>query len=127
MNRMKPKAKDDPMVTPHGLRRMAGFYVGDGDPKHPYASPNLAELNGLPSLLIQVGEDEVLLDDSTKFTDKAKAGGVDCTLEVWDNMIHVWHAFHPMLDEGKRGIERVGEFLQREVGWLRKESIMHAW
>ena len=102
------------MVTPYGLKRMAGLYVNDGDPKHPYASPNFADLNALPSLLIHVGRDEVLLDDSVKFDEKAKAAGVDCTLEIWDGMIHVWHAFHPMLDEGKKGIERVGEFLREK-------------
>jgi len=108
------RAEADPMVTGHGLKRMAGLYVNDGDPKHPYASPNFADLNGLPPLLIHVGRDEVLLDDSIKFGVKAKAAGVDCTLEIWDGMIHVWHAFHPMLDEGKKGIERVGEFLREK-------------
>jgi len=108
------RADADPMVTSYGLKRMAALYVNDGDPKHPYASPNLADLNGLPPLLIHVGRDEVLLDDSVKFGEKAKAASLDCTLEIWDGMIHVWHAFHPMLDEGKKGIERVGEFLREK-------------
>ena len=111
------RAAADPMVTPHGIRRMAGLYVGDGDPTHPYASPNLADLSGLPPVLIHVGRDEILLDDAIAFDKKAKAAGVESTLEVWDDMIHVWHAFHPMLDEGKRGIERVGEFLREQ--WAR--------
>ena len=54
------------------------------------------------------------LDDAIAFDTKAKAAGVECSLEIWDNMIHVWHAFHPMLAEGKRGIERVGEFLREK-------------
>ncbi len=108
------RAAADPMVTVHGLKRMAGFYVGDSDPTHPYASPNLADLSGLPPVLIHVGRDEILLDDAIAFDKKAKAAGVECTLEIWDDMIHVWHAFHPMLDEGKRGIERVGEFLREK-------------
>ncbi len=108
------RAAADPMVTVHGLKRMADLYVGDGDPRHPYASPNLADLSGLPPVLIHVGRDEILLDDALVFAEKAKAAGVACQLEIWDNMIHVWHAFHPMLDEGKRGIERIGEFLREQ-------------
>ena len=110
------RATADPMVTVHGLKRMAGLYVGDSDPSHPYASPNLADLSGLPPVLIHVGRDEILLDDSMTFDENAKAAGVDSTLEIWDNMIHVWHAFHPMLAEGKQGIERVGEFLREKMG-----------
>lgn len=110
------KAADDPMVTPHGLRRMAGLYLGEGNAEHPYASPNLAELAGLPPLLLHVGSDEILLDDAVAFEKKARAAGVDCELEVWDDMIHVWHAFHPILDEGKAGIQRIGEFLVSKWG-----------
>ena len=109
------RAAADPMVTPHGLRRMAGFYLAGGDAQHPHASPNCADdaqLRGLPPLLIHVGEDEILLDDAVAFDAKARTAGVDCTLEVWDGMVHVWHAFHPLLEEGRRGIVRVGEFLR---------------
>ncbi len=108
----RTRAAADPMVTVHGLRRMAGLYVKSNDPTHPYASPNLADLRGLPPVLVHVGRDEILLDDAVIFDEKAKAAGVECRLEIWDNMIHVWHAFHPMLDEGKKGIERVGGFLR---------------
>ncbi len=110
----KTRAAADPMVTPDGIGNMAGVYLQGADPKNPLASPNFAELRGLPSLLIHVGRDEVLLDDSIKLHEKAKAAGVDSTLEIWDDMIHVWHAFHPMLPEGKQGIARVGTFLQEK-------------
>ena len=93
---------------------MADLYLQGKDPKDPYASPNFADLQSLPSLLIQVGRDEVLLDDSIKLDQKAKADGVDSTLEIWEDMIHVWHAFHPMLPEGRDGIQRVGEFLREK-------------
>jgi acetyl esterase/lipase len=100
------------MVTPGGIGKMAGVYLQGKDPAHPYASPNLASLRSLPPLLIHVGRDEVLLDDSIKLDQRAKADGVNSTLEIWDDMIHVWHAFHPMLPEGKQAIARVGEFLR---------------
>lgn len=110
----KTRAAADPMVTSPGIGNMADVYLQGKDPKHPYASPNFADLRSLPSLLIHVGRDEVLLDDSIKLHEKAQADGVDSTLEVWDDMIHVWHAFHPMLPEGKQAIARVGAFLREK-------------
>jgi monoterpene epsilon-lactone hydrolase len=110
----KTRAAVDPMVTPDGISDMAGLYLQGKDPKHPYASPNLANLRGLPPLLIHVGRDEVLLDDSIKLNAQAKADGVESTLEIWDDMVHVWHAFHPMLPEAKQAIARVGNFLREK-------------
>ena len=54
---------------------------------------------------------EVLLDDAVVLHEAARSAGVASTLEIWDDMIHVWHAFHPMLPEGKQGIVRIGEYL----------------
>ena len=107
----KTRADADPMVTPD-IRNMANLYLQGADPKNPLASPNFANLRSLPPLLIHVGRDEVLLDDSVKLDQKATADGVDSTLEIWEDMIHVWHAFHPMLPEGKQAIVRVGSFLR---------------
>lgn len=101
----------DPMVKHAGITQMAALYLNGADPNTPLASPNFADLTGLPPLLIHVGSDETLYDDAIALDDKAKADGVQSTLEVWDKMMHVWHAFHPMLPEGHDGIERVGEFL----------------
>jgi acetyl esterase/lipase len=108
----KTRAEADPMVGSGGIGDMARLYLQGTDPKNPLASPNFASLKSLPPLLIHVGRDEVLLDDSIKLDQKAKADGVDSTLEIWEDMIHVWHAFHPMLPEGKQAIERVGAFLR---------------
>lgn len=107
------RAEADPMVG-GDIGKMAELYLQGKDTKDPYASPNFADLQSLPSLLIQVGRDEVLLDDSIKLDQKARADGVDSTLEIWEDMIHVWHAFHPLLPEGRDGIQRVGEFLREK-------------
>ncbi|HAK63726.1 MAG TPA: alpha/beta hydrolase [Alphaproteobacteria bacterium] len=115
----KTRAEADPMIGGEGgggLDGMSGLYLQGASVVHPHASPNFADLTGLPPLLIHVGDAEVLLDDSIRLHDKAKACGVDSTLEVWPKMIHVWHAFHPMLDEGKQGIERIGEYLRGKWG-----------
>jgi acetyl esterase/lipase len=69
-------------------------------------------LRGLPPLLIHVGTDEVLLDDATKLVERARAAGVEATLEVWDGMVHVWHWFLPMLDEAQAAVDRIGDFVR---------------
>lgn len=116
------RAEHDPMVALDGIQGMAKVYLGGADPRSPYASPNHGDLKGLPPMLIHVGDHEVLLGDSLDLEKAAKAAGVDITLEVWDEMIHVWHAFHPMLPEGKDGIRRVGEWLNERWGASAKKA-----
>ena len=100
------------MVTSADISFMAEAYLSGVDPHTPLASPNRADLAGLPPLLIHVGRDEVLLDDALVLHEAARSAGVNSTLEIWDDMIHVWHAFHPMLAEGRQAITRIGEFLR---------------
>ncbi len=106
------RAAADPMITTADITMMAQAYLNGADPKSPLASPNRADLRGLPPLLIHVGRDEVLLDDAVVLHEAARSAGVTSTLEIWDDMIHVWHAFHPMLPEGRQGIARIGEYLR---------------
>ena len=106
------KAAADPIVTREGVAMMARAYLGDGDAKAPLASPLYADLSGLPSLLVQVGSDEVLLDDALGLGERARAAGVDVTVEEWPEMIHVWHWFLPMLDEAQRAIDTIGAFVR---------------
>ena len=109
---MQTRAAVDPMVQKAALIELAGMYLDGADPKHPLASPLHADMTGLPPLLIQVGDAETLLDDTTRLRDKLAASGVDATIEVWDEMIHVWHLFAPMLDKGQEAIDRVGTFVR---------------
>ena len=112
---MTAKADVDPMVRFEGLARMAGLYLGGADPRTPLAAPLYADLSGLPPLLIHVGTAETLLDDATRLSERAEAAGVDVTLETWDDMIHVWHLFAPLLPEGQRAVERVGEYVRQRA------------
>ena len=89
----------------------AAYLQGRAEPRDPLVSPLYGKLSGLPPLLIQVGDAEVLLDDSTRLAEKARAAGVDVTLEVWPDMPHVWHAFAPFLPEAERAIDRNGAFV----------------
>jgi acetyl esterase/lipase len=108
---IETKAEEDPMVSGELLQQMADAYVEDSDARAATASPCFADLAGLPPLLIQVGTAETLLDDSRRLADRAKSSGVDVVLEEWDEMIHVWHAFAPLLPEGRQAILRIGEYL----------------
>jgi len=62
-------------------------------------------------MLIQVGDAEILLDDSTRVAERAKRAGVNVELEVWDDMIHVWHVFAKLLPEGQQAIDKIGKFV----------------
>lgn len=109
---MKTKAAVDPMVGSGNLGDMAAAYLGGKDPRTPLASPLYADLKGLPPMLIQVGTSEVLLDDSSRLAERARQAGVEVTYEPWENMIHVWQIFVPMLDEAKQAVERIGEYVR---------------
>lgn len=102
----------DPMVQRDGLLRMAAAYLGDTHPRTPLASPIHADLRDLPPLLIHVGTRETLLDDATRLAAAAHAAGVDVELETWPEMIHVWHAFSPLLPEADQAVARIGEWVR---------------
>lgn len=108
---VRSRAAVDPMVAGNGLLRMAKQYAGDHDLKAPLISPVFADFKGLPPLLIQVGDAEVLLDDATRTAERAKSAGVDVKIEVWPEMVHVWHVFAKILPEGQQAIDRIGEFV----------------
>lgn len=109
---IRSKADVDPMVSEGPLREMAAAYLGGKDARSPLASPLFADLRGLPPLLVQVGDAELLLDDATRFASRARAAGVDVTLEVWEEMFHVWHAFAEILPEAAQACERIATWLE---------------
>lgn len=116
------KADVDPALTASGLRTRAGDYLGDIDPESPTASPIYADLTGLPPLLIQVGSNEVLLDDATRLAARAAADDVAVTLDVVPEVPHVFQAFAAHLDEADDALDRAGTFLLS----LRGESAREA-
>ena len=103
------------MIAPDAIRKVARWYHASTPADSPLVSPVFAELSGLPPLLIQVGEREVLQDDATTLANNARQAGVDVTLEVAPGMIHVWHAYAPMLEEGQTAVERAGLFLKKQL------------
>jgi epsilon-lactone hydrolase len=111
----RARAKRDPMVSKDGLDKMAAAYLGGADPKTPLASPLFADLKGLPPLLIQVGTEEALYDDSVGLKARAEEAGVEVSMESWGGMVHVWHIFHPILGEGRDAIQRIASFLKAHI------------
>ena len=109
------RASADPIVTRDGVEKMAQAYVPGGDLKAPLVSPLFADLHDLPPLLIQVGSDEVLLDDSLGLGRRALAAGVSVTVEEWPAMVHVWHWFLSMLDEAERAVSGIGDFVRARI------------
>jgi monoterpene epsilon-lactone hydrolase len=112
---MTTKAAEDPFVRKEMIQFMAQQYLGGRDPRTALAAPLYADLHGLPPVLIQVGTAEVLLDDATRIAERAKAAGVKVSLEVWDDMIHVWQLFAPILPEGQQAIDRSGAFIREHM------------
>lgn len=109
---LETNASVDPTVTKESLDFFAGEYLGEEDAQNPYASPLFGDFTGLPPLLIQVGSVEVLLDDAVVLAERAKEAGVSVTLEVWDEMIHVWHRYYPVLQEAREANARIGEYVR---------------
>ena len=95
-----------------GILEMAGTYLAGADPKSPLASPVYGDLRGLPPLLIQVGSVETLLDDALMLARVAALADVYVDLQIWPEMIHVWHQFHPRLAAGRRAIAAAGTFIR---------------
>ncbi|MGA2409105.1 MAG: alpha/beta hydrolase [Candidatus Binataceae bacterium] len=112
---MESRAAEDPIVSRSMLLGWAKLYLGDIDPRTPLASPLYADLRGLPPLLIQAGSAEVLIDDATRIAERASAAGVNTTLEIWPEMIHVWHSFTAVLPEGREAIKKIASFVRAHL------------
>jgi len=109
------KAKADCVLLTDVLREWAACYIGAEKADHPFISPIYANFHNFPPLLIQVGSDEVLLDDALMLAEKAKSAGVAVTLKVWDELWHVWPALGDLLPESKKAFEEIGDFIDIHV------------
>jgi acetyl esterase/lipase len=112
------RAAEDPMLDAEVASVIAAHYVGDFDASHPLISPLFGELSGLPPLLIQVGDHEVLLNDSVDFAARAEDAGVIVALEICDEGFHVYQSI-PMLPEAKAALTSMSGFL--ELAWEGKQ------
>ncbi len=106
----------DPLIHKGYLGELADAYLPHGlDRKDPRASPLYADLKGFPPTLIQVGSDETLLADATRFAAAAGAADVAVTLEIWPRMIHAWPLWNAHLEPGRRALASVGAFVRAHL------------
>lgn len=109
------KAEADPIFTRGVLQGFADMYLQGQDPTNPKASPLHAELNGLPPIRIDVGDDEVLLADAARYADRARAAGVEVTLSVWEGMPHVFQSSLGRFLAAEQSVDAVGDFLRQRL------------
>jgi acetyl esterase/lipase len=105
------RAAAEPYFTRAQVAELVGSYLGSADPTQPRASPLEARLAGLPPLRIHVGEDEVLLDDSRRYVERAVAAGVDAHLDVWQGMAHGFPGSVGKLKAATHALDILGKFL----------------
>ena len=111
-------ASFDPVLSGGAAERWTA-YLGGHDAKEPLVSPLYGELKGFPPLLVQVGTREVLLSDAVRLARKARAAGVDVTLDVWEGMWHVWQG-NPDAPEAREAADSIAAFFRQHVGKSRR-------
>ena len=104
----------DPMFIAEDIPRYAAVYLGDHSPHDPLASPLFADLQGLPPMLIQVGRNEVLLDDAVALHERVVAVGGRSELRIYAHVPHGWHYGSPFVPETRRALREIAEFIGRQ-------------
>lgn len=109
------KAAVEPVLKTDVLKQWAAWYANSTPFTHPLVSPLYADFHGFPPLLIQVGSDEILLDDARRLAEKAHANGVDVTLRIWEGLWHAWHALGGLTPESEQAFQEIHTFLQEKT------------
>lgn len=109
------RAQADPYFTRSQVVGLVRLYLGGTDPENPMASPLYGDLAGLPAIRVHVGDDEVLLDDSRRYVERAVAAGVDATLDVWVGMSHGFINGVGNLTAATLALNAVGTFLAERL------------
>lgn len=110
----KTRQEEDPCNSIEAVKKFTYDYFGTDVTSPSILSPLNEDMHGLPPLFIQTGGDEVILDDSTRLCARVKAAGVDATLEIWENMWHIFRFMAYMLPEGKEALNHIGEFIKKQ-------------
>jgi monoterpene epsilon-lactone hydrolase len=111
---VRTRAKRDPVLS-YNDDWMLSAYSGKHPLTDPLISPVFANLDGLPPILIQVGTEEILYDDSTRLRENALKAGVYAKLEVWPQMWHVFQASAPYIPEAQQAIDKIGKFIGKHL------------
>jgi len=109
------RAEADPLFTRPQVADLVSSYLGDADARHPLASPLYGRYSGMPSTRIHVGDDEVLLDDSLRYVERAVAAGVDARVDVWMGMPHGFPGSIGRLKAAAQALDAIGLFLAERL------------
>jgi len=113
---MNTKEGIDPFFTREGMGHTGEMYLGGQDPNQPLLAPAVhADLTGLPPILLQVGTNELLLDDSVRLAERAREADVDVILDITAGAPHVFQAFVGTLDEAEQALDRAALFLTQHL------------
>lgn len=113
---MATRANRDPWFKPPDMPIIASYYCNEAEFRNPLVSPVYADVAGLPPIYIQVGDDEILLSDSTRIAEKIEAAGGEVTLEVWPEMFHVFQVFVHQMPESREAIAKLVPFAKSRLG-----------
>lgn len=109
-NSFQRSDNSDPVLSLAMLHDLAKSYCPDAASLEAANTLGL-NLHGFPPALVQVGSEELLVDDCRAFCERLSASGGNATLEIWTGLFHVWHAFAPALREARESIARIGAFV----------------
>jgi epsilon-lactone hydrolase len=112
---IESRANIDPFLTRQALAKAAELYLGKHDRHDPHASPLYGALNGLPPVLLHVGEDEILLDDSRRLAEKVESASGFAQLHIWQGMVHVFPSNLELFQAAKESLDDIGGFLLRHL------------
>jgi acetyl esterase/lipase len=108
---MHSRSEVDPFTSQQSLERASRWYANGADPELPLISPVFADLGMLPPILLQVGDDEILLSDSVRVAERVRQFGGRAELRVWDGMWHNWPMYRGF-PEADEALVELGEFLE---------------
>jgi epsilon-lactone hydrolase len=113
------RAEADPYFIQSQAAGLVRSYLSKTDPKNPLVSPLYGNLTGLPAIRVHVGDDEVLLEDSRRYVERAVAAGVDATLDVWMGMAHGFVNGVGTLQAATEALSAIGKFLNEPLAGAR--------
>jgi acetyl esterase/lipase len=114
------RATADPLFVREQAKELVRAYLDGRDPADPAASPLYGDLAGMPPVRVHVGDDEVLLDDSMRYVERAVAAGVDARVDVWEGMVHGFLGSIGQLDAAAQSLDAIGAFLSKQLASPRR-------
>jgi epsilon-lactone hydrolase len=113
---LRDRADDDPLLTKEMLAKTGASYLAGSDPRDPLASPLYGDLAGRPPVQLHAGTSEILLDDTRRYAERARAAGVEVAAHIWEGMTHVFPSSVGTLDAAEKALNLIAAFLGEKLG-----------